>query len=76
MHVLQAPNRLAELREEAGMTQEALASALMVAPSTIYRWEARKVQISDGRRAELALLFGCSIARLMCWDESSEAVAA
>jgi transcriptional regulator with XRE-family HTH domain len=63
------PNRLAEIRAAAGMSQAALARELNIDKSTIWRWEQGKRKISDDTKLRLAALFGVSVAHLMGWPE-------
>lgn len=69
-------NRLQDLRERQDWSRRELADRLRPQPRgallherTIGRWETGKSNIPDGRKAELADLFGVSISHLMGWDD-------
>src|SRR5437763_14066517 len=55
---------LARARRAAGFTQEALAEALQVDPSTIRNWESGKTEPSPYKRPKLARLLGIAAAQL------------
>ena len=67
------PNRLAEIRTAAGVSQSALAQELGIDKSTIWRWEQGKRQIRDETKLQLAARFDVSVLRLMGWPETSAA---
>ncbi len=58
-------NRLAELREAAGLSRNQLGGELDVNPRTIYRWETGESQIPDSTKAWLCDRFGVSLDHLM-----------
>jgi transcriptional regulator with XRE-family HTH domain len=68
-------NRLTILRQANKWSQRELAQRLAPKPNgqhlherTICRWEAGESQIPDERKAELADVFGVSVAWLMGWE--------
>ncbi len=73
---MQSANRLRALRVAAGSTQANLAEQIGVDIATISRWEDGKSGIADGRKAELALIFGVTREHLMGWDADGADVAA
>lgn len=68
MHV---PNRLAEFRATAGLTQRQIAERLDRDPSTVYRWETGEHRIPDELKAPLARMLGVTVGDLMCWTEAT-----
>ena len=60
-------NRIADLRSERELSQEALASVVGVNASTVSRWE-HGASIPDWRKQQLAEFFRVSVSRLMGWD--------
>ncbi len=67
------PNRLAEIRTTAGVSQSALARELDIDKSTVWRWEQGKRQIPDETKLQLAARFDVSVSELMGWPETSAA---
>lgn len=67
------PNRLAELRQAAGLSRLALSRELDVDPQTIYRWEKGTLGIKDERKLELAARFDVTPGYLMGWPERQAA---
>lgn len=63
------PNRLAEVRRSAGLSQSALARELVVDTNTIGRWERGERAISDEMKLWFAERFGVTVAYLMDWPE-------
>lgn len=68
------PNRLAELRHLASLSQAALARRLEVDAVTVWRWEHGRMNIRDEHKLALAEIFGVTPGYLMGW-ESDEAAA-
>jgi len=64
------PNRLRELRDEAGVTRLALALDPPTTERTIAPWEAGDVTIPDEREVELARYFGVTVAELIEWGDT------
>lgn len=68
------PNRVEELREEAGLSRVDLAVACGVGEMTIRRWERGETEIKDEQKLTLASLFAERLGRpisrehLMGWD--------
>ncbi len=62
-------NRLAELRQAAGLSQTALAYECGVTSATVYRWEKARVGIPDKQKVALALRFSVTVGYLMGWDD-------
>lgn len=50
-----------QLRDEHGWTQLDLAVKLSVTPSTVYKWEAWRIEPSASRLRHIAQLFGVSM---------------
>lgn len=67
------PNRLAELRQAAGLSRPALARELNVDQMTVYRWEKGRLGIKDERKLWLAARFDVSVPYLMGWPEREAA---
>ena len=66
-------NRLAELRQEDGLSQAELGSILGVNAGTISRWENLTTGIPDHYKQQLAEHFGVKVAHLMRWrDEEAQ----
>lgn len=64
-------NRLAQLRNEAGLSQIELAQRLGVDTTTVWRWETGQAEGGLYKRAnELALMFGATVAEVMGWPEA------
>lgn len=70
------PNRLAEIRSAAGVSQMDLAGELGVDKSTLYRWERGDLGIKDDTKLWLAARFNVSVPYLMGWPEREPEVAA
>jgi transcriptional regulator with XRE-family HTH domain len=68
---LAVPNRLAELRSAADMTQGQLAHALGVDRSFVSRWESRESDIPDRHKPALAAALKTTPAALMGWTEAA-----
>lgn len=66
-------NRLAEMRQAAGLSQIALARELGVNTSTVSRWESGERAMPDGVKLRLATRFGVSVSHLMGWPEPETA---
>lgn len=64
---LAVPNRLAELRSAADMSQGELARALGVDRSFVSRWESRESDIPDRYKPTITALFGTTTDHLMLW---------
>jgi transcriptional regulator with XRE-family HTH domain len=62
-------NRIAMLRQIAGLRPADIASRLGVTETTARRWESGKGEIPDGRKLALADLFEVSVPFLMGWPE-------
>lgn len=58
-------NRLKEIREARGITQEALATALGVSYSTIQKWEHGNRELSGKWLKELASFLDCSVDEIL-----------
>lgn len=67
---MQAPNRIAELRAAAGLTQEQIAARVGRSPSAVARWESHINGIPDGLKPKVAAVLGVSVGHLMCWEDS------
>ncbi len=65
------PNRLAELRCAANMTQSALGQRLGVDTVTVWRWEKGRMKISDGHKRTLCAIFECTVEHLLGWDREA-----
>ena len=57
--------KIAELRRDAGMTQEALASRLVISPQAVSKWERGVANPDLELIPEIAKLFGISAAELL-----------
>lgn len=64
------PNRLAEIRSAAGVSQAALSRELNIDKSTVWRWEQGSRQVPDDVKLWLAARFGVTVPYLMGWPES------
>lgn len=64
-------NRIARLRDAAGMVQSELARRLGVDVSTISRYERGEIKIPDERKLQMGTLFGVSVSHLMGWDDEN-----
>jgi transcriptional regulator with XRE-family HTH domain len=64
-------NRIAELRQEAGVSQAEIAAEHGVKEVTVDRWEKEKTAVPDDHKRKLSARFGCSIEHLMGWDRQS-----
>ena len=62
-------NRIAMLRQIAGLRPADIASRLGVTETTARRWESGKGEIPDGRKLALAELFEVSVPFLMGWPD-------
>lgn len=62
-------NRLKELRQEKGLTQQALADEIGVFYRTIQNWENGKSQIKPEKAQQLADCFGVSVGYLLGYSE-------
>lgn len=69
------PNRLAEIRSAAGISQMDLASELGIDKSTLYRWERGELGIKDERKLQLAARFNVTPGYLMGWEPVGTAAA-
>lgn len=52
-------NRLREMRERAGFTQDQVGDRLNVSHSTVLRWESGEVPVNIARIRELAQIYNC-----------------
>lgn len=72
---MQVTNRLAALRDAAGLGREELAETLGVDLSTVSRWETGRHTIPDARKLELTRLLSgllkrpITVSALMGWPE-------
>ena len=57
--------KIAALRRERGMTQDALAEALSVTRQAVSKWEADAALPETGKLVPLARLFGCTVDYLL-----------
>ena len=64
--------RLKELREEAGLTQEELAIDIGVTKNTVYRWETKPNLPKEETRFMLARYFGVTYGFLMGFTDDRE----
>ncbi|WP_178305699.1 helix-turn-helix domain-containing protein [Streptococcus ruminantium] len=67
------PNRIKELRTQAGLTQQELASQLGVIRKTISNWERGANRISPEHTEHLAKLFKVSVSYLLGTSQDSTA---
>ena len=65
-----APNRIRELRDAAGLKRQDIAVELGVDPTTVYRWETGANAIDDSVKLVLARRFGVTVEHLMGWDRT------
>ena len=68
MHV---DNCLLELRAAAGLTQDDIAAAIGRNRATVSRMERGEAPIPDRDKPTIAKLLGCTVSRLMGWDEAA-----
>jgi transcriptional regulator with XRE-family HTH domain len=57
------------------MTQRRLSVLLDVDQSTVWRWEAGAIGIPDGRKEQIARIFGVTVGQLMGWTPVPETAA-
>jgi hypothetical protein len=70
------PNQLTALRDATHMTTRRLSVLLDVSQSTVWRWETCAGAIPDGRKEEVADIFGVTVAHLMGWYPLPDFIAA
>lgn len=70
------PNRLAEIRTAAGLSQSQLARELNIDKVTVWRWEKGQRGIDDTTKLWLSARFNVSVPYLMGWPEPEPEVAA
>lgn len=66
------PNRIPQLREARGWSQQQLATMVGVQPSTVSRWESRLSDVRDHRKAQLASIFGVKKTEVMGWETDDD----
>ncbi|MDF5730836.1 MAG: helix-turn-helix transcriptional regulator [Rhizonema sp. PD38] len=69
---LKPKSRVAELREQAGLTQVQLAVLVGVTPNTIQNWEKENGLDQLERYLKLAEIFGCNVSDLVEYVPASE----
>lgn len=65
-------NRVKELRQAAGYSQDRLARILGVSQGTVASWEQTGEIKSSDNLMQLVALFGCSVNELLCLPDESE----
>lgn len=68
--------KIAALRRERGMTQDALAEALSVTRQAVSKWEADAALPETGKLVPLARLFGCTVDYLLGGADAGEGIGA
>lgn len=68
MHEADAPNRIREFREKAGLSQTQLAAEIGREASTLWRYENGRGAIPDEMKKAMAVRLDVSIQELMGWE--------
>lgn len=66
------PNRLREMREQAGLKVYDIAAMVRRDPSTVLAWERSESQVPDQIKLQLAAYYNVTAAYLMGWEDEPD----